>query len=32
MAILTHILAAAAGGCLGILLICVCIAGRENQD
>lgn len=32
MAILTHILAAAAGGCLGVLLICVCIAGREDQN
>ena len=32
MAILTHTLAAAAGCCLGVLLICVCIAGREDQN
>ncbi len=31
MAILTHILAAAAGSCFGILLICVCIAGRDEE-
>lgn len=31
MAILTHILAAAAGCCIGVLLICVCIAGRDKE-
>lgn len=31
MTILTHILAAMAGGAIGILTMCLLIAGRDNK-
>ncbi len=32
MAILTHLIAAVMGGCIGVVAICCCIAGRHGHD